>query len=73
MATYIRLQSKLSLFSGESMFLQRYSRIKLELKQFSLKILNCPTARGFSAGSKTRVMKLKPNDLTSVVVLVIVG
>lgn len=50
------------------MFLQRYSKIKLELKLFSLKILNCPAARGFSVGSKTRVMKLRPNGVTSVVV-----
>lgn len=50
------------------MFLQRYSKIKLELKLFFLKILNCPATRGFSVGSKTRVMKLRPNGVTSVVV-----
>lgn len=65
---YIRLQNKLSLFQVRAMFLQRYSKIKLELKLFSLKILNCPATRGFSVGSKTRVMKLRPNGVTSVVV-----
>lgn len=66
--TYIGLQNKLSLilFWVRAMFLHRYSKMKLELKLFSLKILNCPAARRFSVGSKIKATKLRSNDVTSI-------
>lgn len=52
------------------MFLHRHSKMKLELKLFSLKALNCPAARRFSVGSKIKIRKLRSNDVTSTVVYV---